>query len=75
MAEATRACELTNWKNAGCLDTLAAAYAESGDFKAAIKWQTEAIRVRPEPTGASLRSGMNFEGRLRLYERGLAVRE
>src|SRR5262249_13404605 len=29
VAEATRACELTNWKNAARLDTLAAAYAES----------------------------------------------
>ena len=29
---ATRACELTDWKKAGHLDTLAAAYAECGDF-------------------------------------------
>jgi hypothetical protein len=27
-----RACELSQWKDAACLDALAAAYAETGDF-------------------------------------------
>ena len=40
---ATKACELTEWKSAGFLDTLAAAYAEVGDFDSALKWQAEAI--------------------------------
>jgi tetratricopeptide (TPR) repeat protein len=39
---AKRACELTSWKSAEAVETLAAAYAETGDFKLAIHWQTHA---------------------------------
>ena len=40
---ATRACEMTNWNDPEMLGTLAAAYAETGDFDNAINWQQKAV--------------------------------
>ena len=80
---ATRACELTRWQDPDCLDTLAAACAESGDFPAAVNWQTQAIRlVRRNVPSALLRAqdvegrrGVGFDDRLAFYKSKRPTRE
>jgi tetratricopeptide (TPR) repeat protein len=41
--DATRACELTAWKNPFALESLATASAAVGDFSSAVKWQKKAL--------------------------------
>jgi len=42
----TKACELRRWKDSASIDTLAAAYAETGNFDQAVKLQQQALQVR-----------------------------
>ena len=44
---ATRACKLTGWNNADSITILAAGYAETGEFDAAVEWQERAIALFP----------------------------
>ena len=55
----------TDRKDPAALDTLAAAYAEAGEFDKAVRVQQEAIALVPT-NGADLR--VEFESRLRLFE-------
>jgi tetratricopeptide (TPR) repeat protein len=70
--QATKACELTNWKNAHYIGTLAAAYAEADDFDSAVKWQKKATDLLTEKQ-EYLRA--DFEERLRLYQSRKPYRE
>jgi tetratricopeptide (TPR) repeat protein len=60
---ATRACELTKWNQPMILDTLAAAFAESGDYEAARKWQAKAIELLTDDKEMG-----DFRRRLELYQ-------
>jgi serine/threonine-protein kinase len=37
------ACKRSDWKDPSCLDVLAAAYAEAGQFDEAVRYQTRAL--------------------------------
>jgi tetratricopeptide (TPR) repeat protein len=68
---ASQACELSERSDVACIDTLAAAHAEAGDFQAAVETQREAIAMLPredprlEP----------FRARLKAYEGNKPFRE
>ena len=68
--DALRACELTDWKKPEALDTLAASFAETGDFENAIKWESRAIEIAP--TDTELRA---YRVRLELYYSGTPYRD
>ena len=52
---ATKACELTEYKAAHILSTLASAYAETGDFETALKWSAKAIELSDDETKEQLK--------------------
>ena len=64
MVVAEKACLLTGWENATCIDTLAAANAETGNFRDAVKYELQALSLVGSKD--NLRSDM--EGRLHKYQ-------
>jgi len=61
---ATKICELTDWKDSSYLDTLAAAYAEVGDFAQAVKYEKQSL----EHKTVSAKIQKECQHRLSLYE-------
>jgi tetratricopeptide (TPR) repeat protein len=66
---AKKACELSDWKNAGEICTLAAAFAEVGDFIEAVKWQEKAQSMY------SRKEAARWEFLLDRYKSGKRYRE
>jgi tetratricopeptide (TPR) repeat protein len=66
---AIRACELNAWGDANNLCVLAAAYAEAGDFDAAVEWQSKAVDLGNSEQRA------RWQPRLSLYKANQPYRE
>ncbi len=65
---AIKACELSEWKDSGIIDTLAAAYAELGDFDRAIKYQKQVLQmVEPSTDDGKLRQRLALYGKHKPY--------
>lgn len=61
---AKKACELTSWKDWKCIDTLAAAFAEDGDFERATICEKQSLNLE----GVSNDNRKLMERHLSLYE-------
>jgi serine/threonine-protein kinase len=65
---ATESCKRTSWKYHQQIGVLAAAYAEAGDFKEAIRWQEKAIELVEAPATKEI-----YRPRLKLYRQNQPV--
>jgi Tfp pilus assembly protein PilF len=63
LEKSLHACELSRWESADVVDTLAAAYAEVGDFDTAVKYEAQAINMK----GVYAFKRKKMQERLELY--------
>jgi tetratricopeptide (TPR) repeat protein len=68
---ALKSCELSEWKVGEAIDTLAAAYAEAGDFKRAVEFEKKAIALMKPGVDATDEA----RARLELYQHRHPYRE
>jgi len=66
---ATKACELTEWKKPHCLDALAAALSENGQFDEAVQRGQQAVDLALASEKAA------YQTRLEAYRQGKAWRD
>jgi tetratricopeptide (TPR) repeat protein len=67
---AEKACELTGHRHRRSVETLAAAWAETGDFQQALRWQMKAVQLGNDQTTAE-----PVRKRLELYQQGKPFRQ
>ena len=67
--DAIQGCQRTRFRDASYLDALAAAYAEAGDFRQAVQWQSRALGQNPGDRQAE------YQQRLALYRDSKPYRE
>lgn len=72
---ATKACELTEYKAAHILSTLAAAYADSGDMETAKKWSSKAVELAEADDEGDPETLEQLKKELKSYEQGKPWRE
>jgi tetratricopeptide (TPR) repeat protein len=70
---AQKACELSNYEHPGVLDTLAAAYAASGNFAEAVKTAEKALKLAEDANEKNLAE--EIQKRLELYKAGQPYHE
>jgi hypothetical protein len=62
---------MSRWKRSDCIDALAAAYAEAGDFEHAIKYEKQALNN----ASWTPKEREELEKRLTLFEQRKAFRD
>jgi tetratricopeptide (TPR) repeat protein/uncharacterized protein YecT (DUF1311 family) len=67
---ATKACEMSQWKDGGAIDTLAAAEAEATKFDDAVRYEQQAIAL----TKAANADAQDLQTRLSLYQQNKPYR-
>ena len=72
---ATKACELTRWRESYYFDTLAAAYAEVGDYAKAVEWQSKAVTDAEFKKRVGEEEFSRAKERLELFNAGKPWRE
>jgi len=70
---AKHACELTGYNEAHILSTLAAGYAETGDFDTAVKWSTKAVELGRQQSSPDVQESLAKE--LKSYQEKKPWRE
>jgi len=68
--DAKAACSIMTWKDEQIIDTLAAAYAETGDFNSAIQYVSQALAMK----GISPDNTKLFQQHLALFQQRKAIR-